>query len=58
MNKTIEKYKNTKFSDIHVSEPRVNKGRTYVYTAMGKSGYEDGGYPLFKVTSGSSVKNR
>lgn len=58
LDKCITKYKNTKYSDIHISDPEVRNGRTYCYTAMGFAGTEDGGSSLFNVTAGSSVKNR
>ena len=58
LNKSIKKYENTAYSDIHISDPIVRNGRTYCYTAMGFAGTEDGGSSLFNVTAGSSVKNR
>lgn len=58
LNKSIKKYENTKYSDIHISDPIVRNGRTYCRTAMGFAGTEDGGSSLFNVTAGSSVKNK
>lgn len=58
LNKSIKKYENTKYSDIHISDPIVRNGRTYCRTATGFAGTEDGGSSLFNVTAGSSVKNK
>lgn len=53
--KLAKKYKDTKYSDIHVSDKVVSNGRIWVGIALGKAGYEDGGYPLFNATGGASV---
>ena len=56
--KDFNKYKNTKYSDIHISDPVVKNGRTYCYAAMGSAYIGDGGNPVFNMTAGSSVRNK
>lgn len=55
--KKLEKrYSNMSIKDIHISDPEVRNGRVFVGTALGYSGNEDGGYPLFQVTAGHWTK--
>ena len=55
--KIAEKYKDTKYSDIHVSDPYTKNGRTYCDVGFGLVYIEEGGTPIFNAYASGSTKN-
>lgn len=55
--KITEKYKDTKYSDIHVSDPYTRNGRTYCDVGFGLVYIEEGGTPIFNAYASGSTKN-
>lgn len=55
--KITEKYKDTKYSDIHVSDPYTRNGRTYCDVGFGLVYIEEGGTPIFNAHASGSTKN-
>ena len=55
--KIAEKYKDTKYSDIHVSDPYTRNGRTYCDVGFGLVYIEEGGTPIFNAYASGSTKN-
>ena len=54
--KITEKYKDTKYSDIHVSDPYTRNGRTYCDVGFGLVYIEEGGTPIFNAYASGSTK--
>ena len=55
--KIAEKYKDTKYSDIHVSDPYTKNGRTYCDVGFGLVYIEKNGTPIFNAYASGSTKN-
>ena len=56
--KIAEKYKNTKYSDIHVSDPYVKNGRTYCDVGFGLVYIDqEDGIPIFNAYASVGTKN-
>lgn len=55
--KIVNKYKDTKFSDIHVSAPYIRNGRTYCDVGFGLVYIDEGGTPIFNAYASGSTKN-